>query len=136
MIALFVAGELNAAEFPLEEGLYVVHFRLELPHLETFAVDRKAMVCIDHKSFWQSAPPIPLLSQNNIFSGCQIKNIWQTKKKSFGYDIECGGRGAAKARAVYVPAIDAFRGRISIMQGAKNMTMAEIQRGRRLGHCG
>lgn len=134
LIALSLAGDLLAAEIPIKNGLYEVHFRLELPHLETHAVDQKTTICIDKSSSQGHGPPLPLLSQNDIFSGCRIENIRQNEA-DFSYDIACKGRGAARATAVYAFSADAFSSRIAIMQGAKNMTMTEVQRGRRLGRC-
>jgi hypothetical protein len=135
LIALVLAGDLLAAEIPIEDGLYEVQFRLELPHLETHAVDQKTTICIDKGSPRRHGPPLPLLSQSEIFSGCRIENIRQSEA-GFSYDIACEGRGAARAIAVYAFSADAFSSRISITQGAKNMTMTEVQRGRRLGRCG
>jgi hypothetical protein len=42
----------------------------------------------------------------------------------------------AKARADYTLSADRFEGRIFIVLGAKNMTMTEVQAGRRVGACG
>jgi hypothetical protein len=52
------------------------------------------------------------------------------------YAIHCPGRDAARAEARYRPAPDGFRGRVAMVLGAKNMTMTEVQTGRRLGACG
>jgi hypothetical protein len=134
LIALIPPGEPLADELQLENGLYEVHFRLELPHLEQYAIDRKTTVCVDRgKLQWQDLP-IPLLSQNDIFSACRIENLEQASA-GFSYDILCHGRGSGRATATYVTAPDTFKSRISIVQGAKNMTMTEIQHGRRLGDC-
>lgn len=134
LVAVMLNNAPRAQEIPLENGLYEVHFRLELPHLETYAIDQKATICVDQgKLDWQGLP-LPLLSQNDIFAGCQIEKF-QRDEAGFSYEISCAGRGAATAKASYALSSAAFIGRISIMQGAKNMTMTEIQRGRHLGRC-
>jgi hypothetical protein len=51
------------------------------------------------------------------------------------FDILCEGRGAAWASAVYRLMPDAFEGRIAMVMGGKNMTMTEVQSGRRIGAC-
>jgi hypothetical protein len=51
------------------------------------------------------------------------------------YDIVCLERGAARGHAVYELSTDAFTGRIAMVMGAKNMTMTEVQRARRIGEC-
>ena len=134
LITLALASDLLAAEVPIRDGLYEVHFRLELPHLETHAVDQETTICLDQNEPRRRGPPLPLLSQNDIFSGCRIENP-RRNEAGFSYDIACEGRGRARATAVYRFSADAFSGRISITQGAKNMTMTEVQRGRRLGPC-
>ncbi len=136
-IALITASASHAAQaegLQLEDGLYEVQFRLELPHLETHAVDRSATICIDQAVLDQHLPPVPLLSQNDIFADCEIENV-QHAQDGFSYDITCGGRGSAKATATYVTTPGRFKSRIAIIQGAKNMTMTEVQHARRLGTC-
>ncbi len=130
-LVLPFGGELLADAPSLENGLYEVRFRLELPHLETFATDREATICIDGRD----EPPVPLLSQKDIFSGCRIDDV-RRNEAGFGYDILCPGRGAARATAAYATEPGGFRSRIAIVQGAKNMTMTEVQHGRRVGDCG
>ena len=51
------------------------------------------------------------------------------------YDIVCRERGAARGHAVYELSSNAFTGRIAMVMGAKNMTMTEVQRARRIGEC-
>ncbi|MGI9418520.1 MAG: DUF3617 domain-containing protein [Geminicoccaceae bacterium] len=124
----------HAGELQLEKGLYDVRFRIELPHLEQYAVDRKTTICVDRDQLKRQELPVPLLSQNDIFSACRIDNV-REDGAGFSYDIVCAGRGSGRATATYVTAPDGFRSRISITQGGKNMTMTEVQRGRRVGDC-
>jgi hypothetical protein len=75
-----------------------------------------------------------VLSVNNPFAGCPARNVrWSGTDLSF--DIVCEGRGAAKARATYTLLPGAFEGRIAMVMGGKNMTMTEVQVGRRVGGC-
>ncbi len=134
LVAALSSGAALAGDSQLEDGLYEVHFRLELPHLEIHAVDRTATICIDQDNMERHLPPVPLLSQNDIFADCEIENV-DKETSGFSYDIACTGRGAARAAATYTIANDRFRSRIAITQGAKNMTMTEVQQGRRLGDC-
>ena len=77
---------------------------------------------------------LPILSSNMPFGACTTKG-WQQRGNRLDYDIVCPGRGAAKAHATYVLSGDGFTARIFMTLGAKNMTMTEVQSGRRLGSC-
>lgn len=134
LVAILISGAAGADDVVLEDGLYEVHFRLELPHLETYATDQKTMVCIEQARLDRRELLLPLLSQNDIFDHCDTKNI-RRDRTGFSYEIQCVGRGAATATATYAHSSQEFIGRISIIQGAKNMTMTEIQRGRFIGRC-
>lgn len=134
LIAMSLCPALLADDIQLRDGLYEVQFRLELPHLETHAIDRTTTICIDQGKPEGHQPPVPLLSQNDIFADCRIEDV-EKEPAGFSYDITCTGRGSAKATATYVTTPDSFRSRIAIMQGAKNMTMTEVQHGHRLGNC-
>jgi hypothetical protein len=58
-----------------------------------------------------------------------------TQTPKLEYDIVCPGRGAAKGHASYVVSDGTFAGRVAMVLGAKNMTMTEVQQGRRIGNC-
>jgi hypothetical protein len=75
-----------------------------------------------------------VLSVNNPFAGCPAKNV-RLSGPELSFDIVCEGRDSAKARATYTLRPDAFEGRIAMVLGGKNMTMNEVQVGRRLGGC-
>jgi hypothetical protein len=53
----------------LRGGSYEITARLELPHLERWAVDRTATVCLAGVR-GNGEIPIPVLSANNPFAGC------------------------------------------------------------------
>ena len=115
----------------MPSGLFEVRFRLELPHLERWAVERVRRVCVPTES---GTVPIPVLSGNMPFSSCQARNLVQDRQ-SLTYEIACAGRGTARARASYVLFPEEFSGRIAVTLGGKNMTMTEVQKGRRIGSC-
>ena len=114
-------------------GLYEVVARLELPHLERWAIDHTATICIPTTQS-NSEIPIPVVSANNPFAQCAAANL-VGDGKALEYDIVCPGRGAAKGHAVYSMSGDAFSGRVAMVMGAKNMTMTEVQRAHRISDC-
>jgi hypothetical protein len=132
-----LAPELSPAqaEPPLPRaGSYEIIARLELPHLERWAIDHSMTVCLSHAG---SGPeiPIPVLSANNPFAKCAAVNF-VNDGATLQYDIVCAQRGAARAHATYAVLPDSFSGRVAMVMGAKNMTMTEVQHARRTGDCG
>jgi hypothetical protein len=117
----------------LQEGSYQVQARLELPNVEAAAATRTTTICVPHGG-GTSGVPLPVLSVNNPFAGCPARNV-RRSGADLSFDIVCEGRGAAKARATYTLLPGAFEGRIAMVMGGKNMTMSEVQVGRRLGGC-
>ena len=114
-------------------GSYEITARLELPHLERWAVDKTTIVCA-FNSRDRGEIPVPVVSANNPFAKCHATNLVADGSK-LEYDIVCRERGAARGHAVYELSLHAFTGRIAMVMGAKNMTMTEVQRGRRIGEC-
>lgn len=117
----------------LPGGSYEVTFRLELPHVESWAVDKTTTICLPHGGATSNVP-LPVLSGNNPLAKCPARNI-QRDGDTLKFDIVCEGRNAAKARAVYALTPSGFKGRIAMLMGAKNMTMTEVQVGHRVGRC-
>jgi hypothetical protein len=116
-----------------QTGSYEITARLELPHLERWGVDKTTVICLP-SLLNDDKLPIPIVSANNPFTKCSVANlITQTPKLE--YDIVCPGRGAAKGHAIYLLSDDTFSGRVAMVLGAKNMTMTEVQQGRRIGVC-
>jgi hypothetical protein len=116
-----------------QTGSYEIIARLELPHLERWAVNKTTIICLP-PSLGDDRIPIPIVSANNPFAKCSAANL-MTKTSKLEYDIVCPGRGAAKGHAIYTLSNDAFSGRVAMVLGAKNMTMTEVQQGRRIGNC-
>jgi hypothetical protein len=114
-------------------GSYELTARLELPHLERWAVDKRTIICLPN-SLNNDDLPIPIVSANNPFAKCSSANVTAEFLK-LEYDIVCPGRGAAKGHAVYLLSGDTFSGRVAMVLGAKNMTMTEVQQGSRIGNC-
>ena len=132
---ILLAGSGEAGEASLQAGAYAIRHRLELPHVERWAVERIDVACIPETLGSEPPEPmLPILSANMPFKRC-IAKAWQLDDRRLDYDIVCPGRGAAKAHASYVLSGDGFSARIFMTMGAKNMTMTEVQSGRRLGSC-
>lgn len=116
-----------------QTGSYEITARLELPHLERWAVDKTTIICLP-PSVGDDKIPFPIVSANNPFAKCSAANL-MTQTPKLEYDIVCPGRGAAKGHATYLVSDDTFAGRVAMVLGAKNMTMTEVQQGRRIGNC-
>ena len=116
-----------------QPGLYEVIARLELPHLERWAIDHTTTICLPTTQS-TSEIPIPVVSANNPFAHCVAANL-VGDDKTVQYDIVCPGRGAARGHAVYLVSPDTFSGRVAMVMGAKNMTVTEVQRARRISDC-
>jgi len=116
-----------------QTGSYEITARLELPHLERWGVDKTTVICLP-SLLNDDKLPIPIVSANNPFTKCSVANL-MTQTPKLEYDIVCPGRGAAKGHAIYLLSDDTFSGRVVMVLGAKNMTMTEVQQGRRIGNC-
>ena len=124
---------MRADSLSLLSGSYEVTARLELPHLERWGVDKTTTICLPN-SRKPDAIPVPVVSANNPFAKCSATNLVADGSK-LEYDIVCPERGAARGHAVYELSSNAFTGRIAMVMGAKNMTMTDVQRARRMGEC-
>jgi hypothetical protein len=125
----------NAGELMLRSGAYAIRHRLELPHVERWAVEKTDTACLlDNLGFDRGGPMPPILSGNVPFKACSTRG-WRLNGNRLDYDVVCPGRGAAKAHASYVLSGNGFSARIFMTMGAKNMTMTEVQSGQRLGAC-
>ena len=113
-------------------GSYELTARLELPHLERWGVDKTAIICLSKSRGPDDIFIVPVVSANSPFAKCSATNLVADGSK-LEYDIVCPERGAARGHAVYELSSNAFTGRIAMVMGAKNMTMTEVQRARRIG---
>ena len=131
--AVTAAAAAEQPEAPLQAGLYDITYSLELPHLESWAIDKTTTLCI-RDAGGPGPVTLPVLSDNTPFADCVTKHVVFDGAK-LSYDIVCAGRDSAKAHATYIVEPDAFSGRVAMVMGAKNMTMTETQVGRRRGSC-
>jgi hypothetical protein len=132
MAAVFAGGSTRADEAPLPGGLYEITSRLELPHVERWAIDKKTQVCLG--AMTRGSIPVPVLSDNSPFLHCAATAL-VFESGRLEYDIACPGRGDARAHAAYDITQGRFTGRIAMVLGAKNMTMTEVQQAVRMGDC-
>jgi Protein of unknown function (DUF3617) len=137
--ALMSAGVLTAVAQAepnaplLQDGAYEVRVRLELPNVVNYAATSATTICLPYAD-GENGAPFPVLSSNNPLQKCPASHV-QRDGATLRFDIVCEGRGAARARAVYKLMPGAFEGRIAMVMGGKNMTMTEVQTGRRVGSC-
>lgn len=132
--AALLAGPALAAEpAVLESGSYEVEVKLELPHLEDMTGKKMVRLCLTSEANGNNHG-ITVLSDNNPLSRCPVSNVRQDGGE-LTFDIACEGKNSAHASARYRLAPASFRGRIAMQMGGKNMTMTEVQAGRRTGDC-
>jgi hypothetical protein len=117
----------------LRDGAYEMVTRLELPHLERYAVDSVHRVCFGGGSAAE-AIPIPVESANHPFATCAADHV-ERGVDTIEYDIACPGRDSARAHAIYRAKDAGFVGRVAMVMGGKNMTMTEMVRAHRVGPC-
>ncbi|GJE61317.1 DUF3617 domain-containing protein [Methylobacterium trifolii] len=121
-----------AGQFP-EAGAYAVEMCLDLPHLQDMTRTRLVHVCLAPDR-GADEPGFAVLSENNPLARCPASNL-RRMGDELTFEIRCAGRNAAWATARYVLGPDRFEGRIAMQMGGKNMTMTEVQAGRRTGAC-
>jgi len=131
MTAMVPGATIQADEAPLPGGLYEITSRLELPHVERWAIDKKTQVCLAPA---RGPIPLPVLSDNSPFLNCAATAL-VFESGRLEYDIACPGRADARAHAAYAITPGRFSGRIAMVLGAKNMTMTEVQDAVRTGDC-
>ena len=133
ILAAAPLGQGHAGEDLLAAGRYDVDVRLELPHVEDLNMKKTAAICVmpDGRD---SSRGLTVLGDNNPLSRCPASNVRQDGSL-LTFDIVCEGTNAARASASYTLSETAFRGRITMKMGGKNMTMSETQVGRRVGAC-
>ena len=72
LLPIVLSDRAYAGGWLLPEGSYEIAFRLELPHLERWAVDKKTLACVSEGKGATSALA-PILSDNNPFAGCSAE---------------------------------------------------------------
>ena len=133
-LAVIPPGQAQAGgDGALRAGQYEVEVRLELPHVEDLNMSKTAAICVAPDRAGGSFG-LAVLGDNNPLSKCPVSNV-RRDGGTLAFDVVCEGTNAARAAASYTLAGDAFRGRIAMKMGGKNMTMSETQVGRRVGAC-
>lgn len=124
-----------ADDYGLTGGAYDVTYRLEVPHVERFAVDFRRQICLPETAMGRPVA-LQVLSANTPFATCPVADLILSDG-TLRYEIICPGRAyqAARAKAVFAIAHNRFSGRIHMIMGGKNMTFVEVQSGRRVGDC-
>src|SRR5262245_36121403 len=76
VLAGLAVGDARAGgqETLLPSGSYEVRFRLELPHLESWAINKTRTICVADAGR-RDAAPLPVLSGNNPLATCPASNI-------------------------------------------------------------
>ncbi len=123
----------HAGDNLLMAGRYDVDVRLELPHVEDLNMKKTAAICVTPED-GHGSRGLTVLGDNNPLSRCPASNV-RRDGSVLTFDIVCEGTNASRASASYALAAEAFRGRITMKMGGKNMTMAETQVGHRVGAC-
>jgi hypothetical protein len=130
--SLAASAQAGQGEALLQAGTYEVQVRLELPNVLSWtAAASTATVCLPADG---ANGALPVLSSNNPLAKCPASNV-ERDGAALRFDIFCPGRNAARGRAAYRLMPEAFEGRIAMVMGGKNMTMTEVQTGRRVGRC-
>jgi Protein of unknown function (DUF3617) len=122
-----------AADELLRPGAYDISVRLELPHIEDTNTAKSVALC-----FSGAAEPkaygLAVLSGNNPLAGCPVSNV-RRDGAALTFDIICAGSNLSRGAASCQLGGDRFSCRIEMKMGGKNMTMTEVQTGRRTGDC-
>jgi len=111
----------------IQPGLYAIKYRMEMPHLERYAITLRVERCTDGEQ-------IPVISAKETFAACAVEDR-VGEASALSYSLVCEGAATARAFAKYKLSSNGFKGRVFVKFGAKNMTLTEVQSGVRLGAC-
>ena len=117
----------------LQPGLYDISVHLDLPHINDTNTNKSERLCLTGAAE-PAAFGIRVLSGNNPLAACPASNI-QTVETTMTFDIICSGSNLSRGSAFCQLGGDYFLCRIDMKMGGKNMTMTEVQGGRRVGDC-
>jgi hypothetical protein len=129
MLACLAAPAAGAAG-GLPEGAYRVAVHVAIPNVETSDYDFETEIC------WRGAED-PAMALGPLGPGPLARCPSQAQDTPEGATVAtvCEGPNAGFATASYRRTAGGFAGRVAINLGGKNMTMAEVQRGTRMGEC-
>jgi Protein of unknown function (DUF3617) len=131
-IAALAASGVGAAEPVLTPGLYQVEVRIALPNVQDVAAPIALTRCVSPADL-KSGQAFFVLSDNPL-RHCDLLD-YQLTAGTATYRIACPGPNRGSAAAVFETTDHTYRGNIKMNMGGKNMTMSEMQAGRRIGDC-
>lgn len=131
MVTLAASGA-HAEELSLTPGLYQVEVRLSLPNVDNVAPPTIFTRCLARLDL-QSGQAFFVLSDNPL-KQCELLD-YHAAADTASYRIVCPGPNRGTAVAVFHTTRNAYHGAISMNMGGKNMTMAEVQAGKRIAEC-
>jgi hypothetical protein len=131
-LVFFFAFEALPAEPIPVPGLYRVEVRLELPNVPQAAAQMTLSRCLTESDL-ASGQAFWLLSRHPLQSCDRLD--YETAGQTVRYRIRCPGPNRGHAVATFETKATAYRGRIVMNMGGKNMTMSETQVAARVGDC-
>jgi hypothetical protein len=133
-ISVLMAIESGAANsMPLLiPGEYEVEVRISLPNVRDAAAPLLLTRCISPADL-ESGQAFFVLSDNPL-KNCDLLD-YKAESSEAVYRITCPGPNRGSAVAVFEIKDVAYHGVINMNMGGKNMTMTEMQAGKRIGDC-
>jgi hypothetical protein len=131
IVALAATGS-GAADPLLTPGLYQVEVRIALPNVQDVAAPIVLTRCVSLADL-KSGQAFSVLSDNPL-KNCDLLD-YQATADTATYRIVCPGPNMGSAAAVFETTRTTYRGSIKMNMGGKNMTMSEMQVGRRVADC-
>ena len=122
----------DAAGPTLSPGLYQVEVRISLPNVQDVAAPLVVNRCVVRADL-ESGQAFFVLSDNPLKT-CDLVD-YETTADTAIYRIVCPGPNRGSAVGVFETSTTAYRGTIKMNMGGKNMTMSEVQVGKRIGKC-
>jgi len=122
----------DAAGPSLIPGLYRVEVRISLPNVQDVAAPLVVNRCIVRADL-ESGRAFLVLSENPLKS-CDLVDYEATTDTAV-YRIVCGGPNRGTAVGTFETSTAVYHGTIKMNMGGKNMTMSEVQIGKRVGEC-
>jgi uncharacterized protein DUF3617 len=132
LVAGLQATWADAADPTLSPGLYQVEVRISLPNVQDVAAPLVLKRCIVRADL-ESGRAFFVLSDNPLKT-CDLVDYEATADTAI-YRIVCPGPNRGSAVGTFETSTTAYRGTIKMNMGGKNMTMSEVQVGKRVGDC-
>jgi hypothetical protein len=131
-LAVLLMAQPSSADPLPSPGLYQVEVRISLPNVQDTAAPLVLTRCLGPSDL-RSGRAFFVLSDNPL-KGCDLLDYQMTAGMAV-YRIACPGPNKGSAVAVFETTATGYRGTIKMNMGGKNMTMSEVQVGKRLGDC-